>query len=141
MGFVTMTIQELIHEARFEGLTSSLETASSHLFIFVKQQLSLFLEIQQYFQIQEIKHLQKIEDKNMKENVFDYWKNLIRNSSTSSSSSSSSLGLIAGIVRDCFVYHHFQQSSYLPSIFEHIQSTFQQMKNKGLGLLSKGLGR
>jgi hypothetical protein len=49
-------------------------------------------------------------------------------------------GLLAKVLEDCMVYHRTRQSSPLSLLLEHVQSPFQQMKNTGLELLSKGLG-
>ena len=60
-------------------------------------------------------------------------------------------GLLARIVQDCLTYKvHNQQysptgsgssSSPLVKLLEHIENPFQQLAKKGLGLLSRGLGR
>lgn len=49
-------------------------------------------------------------------------------------------GLFAKVLEDCMVYQRTRQSSPLSLLLEHVQSPFQQMKNTGLELLSKGLG-
>lgn len=49
-------------------------------------------------------------------------------------------GLLAKVIEDCLVYQRTRQASPLSLLLEHVQSPFQQMKNTGLELLSKGLG-
>lgn len=155
LGVFRQDMQEIIDEARFEGLTTyeALEDAESTVEC-LREILLTRLNILEELQEMHRYFMQKVV--------------LKKTGSVSSSASAGGLsseaayaalaassyeaqllrgvlkaderGLLARLVEDCFLYQRTQQSSPASLLLEHIQSPFQQMKNTGLGLLSKGLG-
>ncbi len=169
LGVLTSSMEEIISEAKFEGITEETsEYTLSSMSVLLQQRFACLRELQvMYYHV-----LHRIVAKKVAENKNIPWEAPSSSSGVSSANSSSatagdfnhrkiaeqvlsgtyelqylrdlfkpdSPGLLARLIEDCFLYHRTRHSSPLSLLLEHIQSPFQQMKNTGLELLSKGLG-